>query len=157
MKMLTKDRAEILINKVVKGITIPLYYFDYKVRKGQYIGSGWREPDEWEYHENSNDINKAMTDIVGVLGRLLARHFDNIADVELHNAIDSFINKKFCQVFDLVASLKRELDFDFLIYESAEDIIDAIWRSASNLKHRLKAFKKFKKPINNCIINKKAI
>lgn len=136
MKMLTKDRAEILINKVVKGITIPLYYFDYKVRKGQYIGSGWREPDEWEYHENSNDINKAMTDIVGVLGRLLARHFDNIADVELHNAIDSFINKKFCQVFDLVASLKRELDFDFLIYESAEDILDNIWKCADEIKRK---------------------
>lgn len=136
MKTLTKDRAEILINKVVKGITIPLYYFDYKVRKGQYIGSGWREPDEWEYQENSNDINKAMTDIVGVLGRLLARHFDNIANVELHNTIDSFINKKFCQVFDLVASLKRELDFDFLIYESAEDLLDNILKCADEIKHK---------------------
>lgn len=142
MKTLTKDRAEILINKVVKGITIPLYYFDYKVKKGQYIGSGWREPDEWEYHENSNDINKAMTDIVGVLGRLLARHFDNIANVELNNAIDSFINKKFCQVFDLVASLKRELDFDFLIYESVEDLLDAIWKYADEIKRKFLKNKK---------------
>lgn len=142
MKMLTKERAEILINKVAKGVTIPLYYFDYKIKRGQYIGSGWSEPDEWEYFENGNDINKAMTNIVSILGRLLSKHFDNIADLELHNAIDEFINKKFSQIFDLVDNLKREFDFDFLIYESVEDLLDAIWKCADEIKRKFLKNKK---------------
>lgn len=40
---------KMLINKVAKGATIPFYYFDYKIKRGQYIGSGWSETDEWEY------------------------------------------------------------------------------------------------------------